>query len=32
MHADKVVAACGSRLIEQMVQGTAFGADRMFCL
>ena len=28
----KVVAVCGFTLIERMVQGTAFGADRMFCL
>ena len=28
----KVVAVCGSILIERMAQGTAFGADRMFCL
>ena len=27
----KAVAACGSTLIELMVQDTAFGADRMFC-
>ena len=28
----KVVAVCGSTLIERMVQGNAFGADRIFCL
>ena len=28
----EAVAACSSTLIKLMVQDTAFGADRMFCL